>query len=142
MLASEQCEFAYLSTLAQQPNARTFKLTYFQLGMLFYPDITSTRPNARIFMYFQTHSTISNLTTSHFVFDKLVAFQMRANEREKRKRSEIEGMEREEISLCLHFPPLSPFHLSISISSFSLHFLIFSPFLRSPAARLTQVVTA
>ena len=35
-------------------------------------------------------------------------------------------MEREEISLCLHFSPLSPFHISISMSS--LHFLILSSF--------------
>ena len=44
-------------------------------------------------------------------------------------------MEREEISL-------SPFPFSFSIFSFSLHFLILSPFPLSPAARLPEVVTA
>ena len=44
-------------------------------------------------------------------------------------------MEREEISVY-------PFPLSHSISSFSLHFLILSPFLCSLAARLPRVVTA
>ena len=43
-------------------------------------------------------------------------------------------MERGEITLCLQFPLLSPFHLS-------LHFLILSPFPHSPAVRLPQVVT-
>ena len=37
--ASEQCEFAFLSSPAQQPNAHTFKLAYFQLGMLLYSHI-------------------------------------------------------------------------------------------------------
>ena len=37
-------------------------------------------------------------------------------------------MERKKISLCPHFPPLSPFHISISIASFSLHFLNLSLF--------------
>ena len=56
-------------------------------------------------------------------------------------------MEREEISLCLHFPPLSPFNLSIShflslsFSSFSLHFLAARlpscPRLRQPDIRKT-----
>ena len=70
--------------------------------------------------------------------------------REVKEMERIEEMEREEISLWLHFPPLSPFHLSISISplspfphtpsisspfphslpisSFSLHFLSISSF--------------
>ena len=58
----------------------------------------------------------------------------------EKKWREIEDMEREEISLCHHFPPVSPFYLSISIcalspfshslsiSAFSLHFLFISTF--------------
>ena len=52
--------------------------------------------------------------------------EMRENQWKKRKWREREEMESEEISLCLHFLPLSPFPLS-------LHFLIISRF---PAAWL------
>ena len=44
---------------------------------------------------------------------------MRENERKKRKWGEIDELNREEMSLCLHFPPLSPFHHSITISPLS-----------------------
>ena len=47
----------------------------------------------------------------------------------RRKWSELDELEREEMSLYLLFP-------------LSLHFLILSPFPRSLAARLQQVVTA